>query len=451
MTNSPSLQQIWLHYYQMYHLKQPVFRMIADEKIGENLEKGNTINFRQLPDFYYDTIGSDGTYTAQGYTETNETLTISYYRGVPQRLVQKDLEQQDTQMKTDYAKLAMNRLFIGMDADVLLASVQGAYYGIDGTVLAGASSALVNSNAGGTGSVITSTSPISLSPTTMPVLFSLGKVILGKANVIYDPNLAFTKGMVLKIPAGMPVAIISWDIFQNLLIYLGGKTTVLGDKVTVSGHEGAFMGFNLYISNNLPSSVAFTLAVNPSDGDTFTLNGLTFTFNSTLSATAGSIHIASTVALTVTNLQASLSAPFTTVATATNAGYTAQTDNAANRLALYGLSYSATTSPFTLMQAGNLMQITAITLTSASNSIGGAGTGGTPLVIQHNLFGMSKSIAMCLQGSPRMDINYVSNALAKDYVTNAYFGLKVYKFQTKQLIDVLVNATSLTPALVTNY
>lgn len=455
MTNSPSLQQIWLHYYQMYHLKQPVFRMIADEKIGENLEKGNTINFRQLPDFYYDTIGSDGTYTAQGYSETNETLTISYYRGVPQRLVQKDLEQQDTQMKTDYAKLAMNRLFIGMDADVLLAAVQGAYYGIDGTVLAGASSALVNSNAGGTGSVITSTSPISLSPTTMPVLFSLGKVILGKANVIYDPNLAFTKGMVLKIPAGMPVAIISWDIFQNLLIYLGGKTTVLGDKVTVSGHEGAFMGFNLYISNNLPSSVAVTLAVNPSASDTFTLNGLVFTFVSSIGTTPGNILIQDTVAHTVVTLQGALSSPFVNAASGTNAStstnYVTQTDNASNRLALYGLSFSATTSPFTLMQAGNLMQITAITLTSASNSIGGAGTGGTPLVIQHNLFGMSKSIAMCLQGSPRMDINYVSNALAKDYVTNAYFGLKVYKFQTKQLIDVLVNATSLTPALVTNY
>jgi hypothetical protein len=436
MTNSPSLQQIWLHYYQLYHLKQPVFRMLADEKIGDNLEKGNTINFRQLPDFYYDTIGSDGTYTAQGYTETNETLTISYYRGVPQRLVQKDLEQQDTQMKTDYAKVAMNRLFVGMDADVLLAACQGAYYGIDATVLSGAAAALTNANINT--SVITSTSPITLSPTTMPILFSLGKIILGKANVIYDPNLTFTKGMTLKVPPGMPVAVISWDLFQQLLIFLGGKTTVLGDKVTVSGHEGAFMGFNLYISNNLPSSALVTIATQPTDGDTFTINGFVFTFKTILGSTAGNILIGGSAAAAVTNLQAALAAPFTTTA-----NYVKQTDNAANRLALYGFSASTTTSPYVMMQAGNLIQITAVTFNSSNNSFG--------TVIQHNIFGMSKSIAMCLQGTPRLDINFVSGALAKDYVTNSYFGLMVYKYQTKQLIDVLVNGANLTPALVTNY
>lgn len=422
MTNVVSLQQIWLHYYQLYHLKQPVFRMIADEKLGDNLQKGDTINFRQLPDFYYASIGTDGTYTAQGYTEVNETLTVSYYRGVPQRLVQKDLEQQDTAMKVEYAQLAMNRLFIGMDADVLQVAYSGAYYALDMSYLGGSV---------GTPIAVTS-------PTVIPQLFVAANQIFQLANVVYDPNLSFSRDVKLKVPKGMLVAIISPQVFSQLLLYIGGKTTVLGDKVTVSGHQGAFMGFNLYISNNLPSSSLVTMGATPSDGDTFTINGLVFTFKTTLGSTAGNILIGGSAAAAVTNMQALLSAPFTTTANGV-----AQADTAANRLALYGFSYSATTTPFTLIQAGVTMLITAVTFTSASNTIG--------TVVQHNIFAVSNSVAMALQGSPRLDINYVSNALAKDYVTNAYFGLKVFKTQAKQIIDCQIDSTGFTQALLTNY
>jgi hypothetical protein len=421
MTNSVSLQQIWLHYYQLYHLKQPVFRMIADEKIGDNLEKGDTINFRQLPDFYYDTIGTDGTYTAQGYTEVNETLVVSYYRGVPQRLVQKDLEQQDTAMKVEYAQLAMNRLFIGIDADVLSVAYQGAYYVLDMSYLGGSSG-----------------TPIALSsPTVIPQLFVAANQILQLANVVYDPNLSFSKDVKLKVPKGMLVAIISPQVFSQLLLYIGGKTTVLGDKVTVSGHQGAFMGFNLYVSNNLASSVVLTLGATPTAGDTFKINGLTFTLQTSLGSTAGNV-LFTTATDATTNLVAALAAPFTTTAS-----YIKQTDNAANRLALYGISSAAVGSPATFIQAGVTMLITAVTFASASNYFG--------TVIQHNLFGVSNSVAMALQGKPRLDINYVSNALAKDYVTNAYFGLKVFKTQAKQLIDVQIDTTGFTQALLTNY
>ena len=422
MVNSVSLQQIWLHYYQLYHLKQPVFRMIADEKLGDNLQKGDTINFRQLPDFYYSTIGTDGTYTAQGYTEVNETLVVNYYRGVPQRLVQKDLEQQDTAMKVEYAQLAMNRLFIGMDADVLTVAYQGAFYILD------------SSYVGGTAGV-----PIALnSPALIPQLFVAANQILQLANVVYDPNLSFSKDVKLKVPKGMLVAIISPQVFSQLLLYIGGKTTVLGDKVTVSGHQGAFMGFNLYLSNNLPSSTVLTMGATPSDGDTFTLNGLVFTFKTSLGSTAGNIAIGGSAGAALTNLQALLQAPFTTTATGV-----AQTDTPANRLALYGITSSAVTSPTTIVQAGITMALTAVTFASGSNSFG--------TVIQHQIFGVSNSVALALQGKPRLDINYVSNALAKDYVTNAYFGLKVFKTMSKQLIDVQIDSTGFTQALLTNY
>lgn len=438
MTNVVSLQQVWIHTYQMYHLKQPVFRMIADEKIGDNLEKGDTINFRQLPDFYYDTLGTDGTYTAQGYTEVNETLTISYRRTVPIRLVDKDLEQQDTKMKLEYSQLAMNRLFIGIDADVLLATYQGAFYVIDANVLAGSAASTIGA------------APITLNtPAQIPQLFATAQQTLQLANVVYDPNLSFSRDVKLKVPRGMCVAIVSPQVFAQLVIYLGGKTTVLGDKVSVSGHQGAFMGFNIYVSNNLPSSAYVTLAAaTVSNNDTFTLNGLVFTFVSSIGSTAGNILIGANSTATIVNLAAGLAAPFTTTST-----YVAQANTTANQLSLYGINVAIQTTATTaiIQQAGNLLQITAVTLTNASNSIAGVSSGVASNVIQHSIFGVSNSIAMCLQGKPRLTINPVSNATAKDYVTWCYFGLKVFKTQAKQLIDVQIQAALFTPALNTNY
>jgi len=418
--------------------------MVADEKIGENLSTGDTINFRQMPDFYYDSFGTDGTYTAQGYSETNETLTITYRRAVPIRLVEKDLEQQDTNMKMEYAQLAMNRLFVGIDADVLLVTYQGAYSVIDNGVLTGGAS-------NGT--------PITLNtPTIIPTLFALAQAVLQLANVVYDPNLSFSRDVKLKIPRGMCISILSPQVFAQLIIYLGGKTTVLGDKVTVSGHQGAFMGFNIYVSNNLPTSINLTLGATPTAGDTFTINGLVFTLQTTLGSTAGNV-LFTTAASALVNLAAAIAAPFTTTTT-----YIAQTSTTANQLAMYGLqaTTAASSSPFynpsitatsasvmTIMQAGNNLAITAVTFTSGSNVF--QGTNAAPQTVQHNIFGISNSVSMCLQGTPRLRPNPVSNAIATDYITWTFFGLKVFKTQSKQIIDVQVNATGFTTPLLTNY
>lgn len=430
MTNSPSLQQIWLHYYQSYHLRQPVFRMIADEKVfTEALEKGDTINFRQLPDFYRSSMGTDGTYVAQGYTEVNEALVVNYLNTVPIRLVQKDLEQSDLPMKIEYAQMAMNRLFLGIDADVLLATQQGAFYAMDMSYFGGSAG-----------------TPIALNtPTLIPQLFATAQQIMQLANVVYDPTLSFSKDVKLKMPKGMGVAVISPQVFTQLVIYLGGKTTVLGDKVTVSGHQGAFMGFNIYISNGLPSSTVLSLGAQPTDGDTFKLNGFTFTFKTTLGATAGNILIGGSAAVSCTNLIAALLAPFTTTA-----NYVTQVDTPANRLALadflpVGVGTVGSFTGVTINQAGVTMTLPASTVTFAS------GSNSFSTLVQHNIFCITNSIAMALQGAPRLDVNPVSNAIAKDYVTWSYYGLKVFKSMAKQIIDVQIDATGFTQALLTNY
>ncbi len=239
----------------------------------------------------------------------------------------------------------------------------------------------------------------------------------------------------------MPVALISAQTYQALILYLGGKTTVLGDKVSVSGHAGAFMSFNIFVTNQLPFTTQLTYAAQASDGDTFTWNGLTFTWRTSPSL-AGEIKILGSVALDQANLKAILAAPFTAITT----NYpTPQTNNVTNQIKLANISVGTFTSnQATITQGGiGTALITAVTFTSASNFFTGK--------IQHNIFGVSRSVAIVIQKYPELYVNPVSGKVGKDYVTWCYYGIKVFKYQTFQLIDTWVDCTNFAqPQLIAN-
>ena len=431
--------------YQLSHYKQPVFRAIVEEKMLTGiLKKGDTINWAYMSDFYVENMGADGAYNTQAQADTNETLTINQVKDTSFYEFQKDLEQAHYNVKTEYARKAMNKIFLQIDADVLVAAYQGASTIIDnGSLTTGSSNAV----------------PITIGVTNIFVMFSQCNLQLQLNNVIYDPNLTFTKEMRLEKVSGMPVAIISPQVYQALILYLGGKTTVLGDKVSVSGHAGAFMSFNLFVSNQTPSSVAVNMTTVPTTGDAIVINGLTFTFVTALGTTPGNILVTD-VASARAGLIAALAAPFTTTAS-----YIAQTNTVTNQNKLANLVCSAFTSAQATIYQGGIGTMTftigqntgaavyggAFTGGTAAGTQTGGVTSGTVLVVQHNIVGVSKSVGLCLQHEPSLYINPVSGKVGKDYVTWTFYGIKVFKYMTTQLIDVQVNASSFTqPTLVTN-
>lgn len=431
-----------MDYYQITHYKQPVFRAIAEEKmLTGKLKKGDTIHWSYMSDFYVENMGADGSYNTQAQADTDETLVINQVKDTSFYEFEKDLEQAHYQVKAEYARKAMNKVFLQIDADVLVAAYLGASTVIDnGSLTGGAQSG----------------TPITISSGNVFALFSACILQLQLNNVVYDPNLTFTKEVKLEKVTGMPVALISPQVYQALLLYLGGKTTVLGDKVSVSGHAGAFMMFNIFVTNQLPSSIALTLSTQPSDGDTFTINGLTFTFKTTLGATAGNILIGGSKANAQANLIALLAAPFTTT---TNG--VAQTNNVTNQNKLANITCTAFASDLaTIYQGGIGTLLVTIGQNTAANIWGGTISGttqfggvtsGTVQVIQHNIFGISRSVGLCLQHNPSLYVNPVSGKVGKDYVTWCYYGIKVFKYMTTQLLDVQVAATAFAqPSLVAN-
>lgn len=413
--------------YQITHYKQPVFRTLAEEQMLEGkLKKGDTIHWSYMSDFYVENMGADGSYNTQAQADTDETLVINQVKDTSFYEFQKDLEQAHYNVKQKYAMKAMNKIFLQIDADVLVSAYQGAASVLDAGVLAGGTS-------NGT--------PITMSFTIIPALFSAANLILQLQNVIYDPNLTFGKDVKLDKVEGMPVSIISAQTYQSLIIFLGGKTTVLGDKVSVSGHAGAYMSFNLFVSNQLPFSTQITIAAQPTDGDTFTWNGLVYTFKTVLGVTAGNILIGASAAASQTNLISALvTSPFTT--TTLNV---AQANTVTNQNKLANITVPAfVANASTIVQGGiGSALITAVTFTSGSNFFTGR--------VQHNIFGVSRSVALVLQKYPELYVNPVSGKVGKDYVTWCYYGIKVFKYQTFQLIDCQVDATSFSqPQLVAN-
>jgi len=135
--NTQTLKQVWMDQYQLTHYKQPVFRALAEEKMLTGmLKKGDTINWSYMSDFYVENMGADGSYNTQAQTDTNETLVINQVKDTSFYEFQKDLEQAHYNVKTEYAKKAMNKIFLQIDSDVLVAAQQGASSVVDAGTLA---------------------------------------------------------------------------------------------------------------------------------------------------------------------------------------------------------------------------------------------------------------------------------------------------------------------------
>lgn len=80
------------------------------------------------------------------------------------------------------------------------------------------------------------------------------------------------------------------------------RETGLGDTVSQNGIVGPWLGWTFVQSNNLPWSANLNIATNPTDGDTVTISGVTFTFKAS-PTTAGHVDIGSDAAESRANLK----------------------------------------------------------------------------------------------------------------------------------------------------
>lgn len=209
--------------------------------------------------------------------------------------------------------------------------------------------------------------------------------------------------------------------------YIAGKESLLGDKTTEFGNLGKFAGLDLYVTNNLAASAIWTPANNPSNGDTITIGGITFTFVNSIGTTAGNVLIAGSTALTLDNLVALINDPSTT--NANQVGFTGTSlDTVSNMVAVDGTTY------LQVYQKG----ISYITVTgSDATDIWSKKT-------QHSLAGLKGSIDLVIQKNPDVQSAPMASVgkRGSNYMALSVFGTKTFNQGKNQIVNVKVDSSS---------
>lgn len=437
MANTFDFKEVWETQYEISHYLAPVYKAIADESQRGDLYQGKVLHRTAVGDFIVNSMGTTGAYSPQNWTETDETLTIDQAREVSVTIKEQDLYMTHLPNAVKRSEKSMNRLFNWIDGDVFSVAYQNA-----GSILDASALSQQASDVG---------VPITVSQANIPNIFFTAEQVLIANNIDYQPTGKWTGQYKIDKTQNIPVSVISSQVYTYLGLYLGGKVTELGDRVSQSGHVGQFGGFNVFVSNALPWSVQVQLPVAVTTGDTLVfMSGVTKNVNGvsgsqavtvkfvTSAANPGEITLSATASVNATRLAAFLTTPY-----ATNANWTPFVQ-----------------SSLTIMQQQLLNGITAAVdgTTNTSVNIIVQGMGNIPLggtytsasnmnanPATHCIFGVSRSISLIMprmaQITQRPTPTYT---VSTDFIAWTYYGRKVFADQSPGLIDVPISTVGYT-------
>ena len=201
---------------------------------------------------------------------------------------------------------------------------------------------------------------------------------------------------------------------------IGARATQLGDKEQANGF-GYFMdfaGFHVYEANQsltFTNEVTFGAAV--SNGDTLILDGVTFTFVSSIGSTAGNVLIGANAAASAANLATLINAP--TVTTSTGVALT--TANAA-KFATLGQAL------ITAVSAAAKVDLTSIKGRIATSETFTSGSNGLVDAYLQCLYGKKGCIDLVIQKDISTETESMVGAgkLATVYATHFLWGKKMF-------------------------
>jgi len=108
------------------------------------------------------------------------------------------------------------------------------------------------------------------------------------------------------IPMMDRVAVVGPHTVEILRKVKANRETQLGDQVLANGIIGPWKGWTVVQNNNLPYSASLKIATQPTNNDTVTVAGVTFTFKTTLGTDAGNVLIGADAAAARANLKAAI-------------------------------------------------------------------------------------------------------------------------------------------------
>lgn len=399
---SAGFQEVMSKRMQRIHHKNDVFRAIASFEEQANLKKGDTVHrlAKTLPIIQTYTRGTAMTIGA--HTETDESLVVNTSEVAP--FYVDDMDQLQFNFKY--------QMEFGEDMAIKLGNF------IDGKVLAEVANAA-------TGNVI---DDLVVNPSTGT---TGNGVLVTVANVQRIFALAQRKLTKAKIAQTNRFCVMSPEFNQTLIEYLASKNTPGADDVGENGYVGRYFQFDLYISNSTLWNGLVTIATQPTDGDTVTFNGNTYTFKTTLGSTAGNVLIGGSASASNTNLAAAINTPGTTTANyvAFPVSSAAGTNNQVN---VVGVTAVATATTVALTGVGIGAPIVSSVLTA------GADGWSTTSSYESIVFGRKGATDIVIQSEPKIEVKDVPDKLGKNVIPWTLFGVKTFTEGKTMLVQVKV-------------
>ena len=399
-----SFPEYWSRRMQLKLKKTKVYRMIANfEEVG-TLKNGDTVHRPYRGSLAVNELGSEGSYTRQTISDSDEYLTIDQKPEVSFYIQEPDEIQSNYKSANLYADDAADKLGDWIDGKIL-----GEYDQADSVV--------DNYAMGGGGSA---SDGIGFTLSDSNIVKALGR-IMKKFNR-------------LNVPLADRWGAISPDFYNELWTFIAGKESLLGDKTGENGNIGSYGGFKLYLSNACGWSARLEFGTLPTDGDTVVINGVTYTFKDSIGTTAGNVHIGgSTAALALDNLVTSINAPGTSVTEVTaNVGFVALTE--ANQALMKGITATDGTTYMTLKATGRSYVAVSETLTAPAD------IWTTTKQLQHNLFGQGRPTDLVIQKAINLKIKDRDGYLGKDFVSWGLFGKKTFDEGDAKLADLQIRS-----------
>ena len=399
-----SIPAYWSKRMQAKQYRTAVFREIANFEEQALLKDGDTVHRPSRSNLIVNTMGTDGSYTRQTISDTDETLVVDRRRETSFYVPDPDAIQSHYPTINLFADDAGRALANGIDGDVL-ERISAATLSVDDADLGGTA---------GNGIVVTETNVFDL--------FLL-------ANEKLDRNNSDIQGR---------VAVCSPQLLRVLKTALTRRESVWGDQVGERGFMGMFSGFNIYKSNGLYHTAVLALATQPTDGDTVTINlpdsegartTITFTFRTVLGVTANNVLIGASADAARLNLTTLINAPGTTTAEGVAL-------SAANQALLSGVAAvnDATANTLTLNSTGKSYVVVGETLTA------GADVWTPATQLQHNWFGRRGAVDVVIQAQPKVEMFHRDGFVGKDIVAWQFYGRRAFTEGARQMVDVRVRA-----------
>lgn len=254
--------------------KKDIFRALANFEEQAVLKDGQKVDRPYRSNIVAENYVKGTALTAQDLTATSDQLTVDFIKAMLLYVDNVDKIQNKYSAANEWIDEAGRRLSNALDARF--------FYEVFS-----ASDTIDDGDIGGTAG-----NGITVSPTNV-------LNIIGAINMKLDT---------LDVPEDERFFVMSPRFWQQFWTYIAGKATLLGDKTGENGNLGHYGGLKLFKSRNLTGSGRWTPVDNPSNTATITIQGITFTFVTSIGTTAGNILIGASTAATIDNLVALINA-----------------------------------------------------------------------------------------------------------------------------------------------